>query len=371
MPELSPWPLTDGQPMVSANMSDQRLDRFTQLLQLTQKVHALFQTSEDRLVRVQHFCSMLVEEGPWPQAWVVLLDEKRFPEHALQAGIARPAAELLDQRRGGWPYCLLRASHRENIFTITDPSFSCGACPRIAVCQPYGHWVFGLEYHEQIIGILVVGIPRNRLAHAEEKNALLLLADALAEALHTPPAAEPAAVSTGKIFHPQQFRLFQSAVDSSGVRIVLKDKQNLIRWCNQPFAQAFDKNPIELVGKTLKDLFPYSSLEHLQHDAQENTALFKDLTPQRRIHNQHFPKPDTTRWFLTEKNVYFTPDQRPAGIVEVSFEITSWLNPINGMQPRLQLITSELQGFPMPPSPAEGLPTFPPAEDKTLPEYLN
>jgi PAS domain S-box-containing protein len=133
---------------------------------------------------LQKICNTLVETRGYHIAWIVLLDESRKFQKAVEAGLGEdflPIAKRLKDPELN--ECVRKTLDQSEISIVEDPSKDC-LCPFSSNCVSRGSFKLRLEHDGHIYGYISIIIPKELIGSKREHNLFKEIAEKIASALH-------------------------------------------------------------------------------------------------------------------------------------------------------------------------------------------
>ncbi len=171
--------------IVSRKAAQLREEHVNSLLRTSRKIHQLIQREHDRHALIKGACTLLLETRGYRGTWIALGECHTPSACVAQAGWNSSFDDLEHQLlRGQWPICCETSSVDSRSLSQPGKEKECQKCPLGSDSVEYGHLVFSLDHTDRHYGMLVVSLPVEAAADAEEQQLLAGIAKDLAFALH-------------------------------------------------------------------------------------------------------------------------------------------------------------------------------------------
>lgn len=259
-----------------------RLEQVNRILLSIREVHSVLIRSLDAGELVQEVCDVLVSNGAYSSAWILLdsweLNESRT---AGAAGLVDSGSELLQILGNRDPQCMASTTqNRVSLFTCAHPAQEFPDCPLHPLYRSNAVMSAPLRYGTQNFGVVTVGVDRQQLQDPEVQQIFLELAADLSFALHSlmqkylRDRAEAEALA-------QQHQL-QTFSDYSPMSIITLDRSGRFVAGNPYFHRWMAYSAADLAGMDFRELLRepssalntlFSSSSDITSDAAQNLTL--------------------------------------------------------------------------------------------------
>lgn len=231
------------------------LETINQLLGSIRQVHKVVIRSQDPGSLIQDTCSVLVDNGAYPSAWILLDPSELDPRvRAGAAGFVASSGEELLQILGASPTTVLAACRGESsdVTVYENPAQENPGCPLNLLYHGYASLTTRLHYGGTEFGVLNVAIPGSLVHEPDTRQVFRELAADLSFALHSMVQRHRRRQAERQAFLQQ--RRLQSFFEHSPMSIVTTDTAGRILTTNRFFCEWVGWAPEELEGTDLRRL---------------------------------------------------------------------------------------------------------------------
>lgn len=165
--------------------AEARIEHLNRVLRALRNINQLIVVTDSADNLIKDACQVLVLNGSYTSALIVLTDAEHRPTSHAEAGVEKEFQALTAQiEQGVLPHCCQASAGGTGMTLVDTQGASCQPCPLAAVCVSPQKMSIRLEHQNQIFGCLVVSVGTEIAMDLEEERLFVELAGDLAYALH-------------------------------------------------------------------------------------------------------------------------------------------------------------------------------------------
>lgn len=247
---------------------EQKIKRLNLVLNTRRNVNQLLVKEKNLSGLIQGICHTLVKNRGYYNGWIALLDETGSLITTAEAGVGKKFKSMVERlKRGDDIDCIRKASMREGVLTIENPTKDCTTCPLSGDYAGRGAMSVRLECNDTVYGILSVSIPKDIVPDKEEKVLVHEIANDIAFGVDKIYEAEKKRRAEDSLLESEE--RFRNVVEncSTGISVVQDGK---VIYQNPEQERLFGPIPRTTILASIEDIHP--------DDAVKVEELYQNIT---------------------------------------------------------------------------------------------
>jgi PAS domain S-box-containing protein len=171
--------------ITSRMQAEARIEHLNRVLRAIRNINQLIVRVKSVDELQKSACDLLVKQGSYTSALIVLTDSEGRPESHMITGADEDFQQMVDElEHGELPACCKAADSVQGVCMNCGPDNVCSSCIIADRCLPARKMTIRLQHQEKVYGYLSVSFDQNTVTDAEEERLFIELAEDLAYSLH-------------------------------------------------------------------------------------------------------------------------------------------------------------------------------------------